>query len=250
MIPISIGMKRTLFVLRPNVFFGIIPAMKTKAICCTFLIACVAAAETISLKSPDGRNEIRLSTEPALAYSVVRDGVVRVADSPIALNVEGRPLCGGAAKVKSSDSRLVSGSFATPIYKKATVDLAGMEKTVEFEGGWSIVLHARNDGVAYRFKTAFDAPKVKVLDEVASLAFPSNGLVTYAGIARNGHQSSWESVYAKQTVGELQKALGESKILYLPLLVQYPDGKLGVKWLAETPPPGERLEVEVPPILQ
>ncbi|MBP5320407.1 MAG: hypothetical protein J6334_05415 [Kiritimatiellae bacterium] len=29
-------------------------------------------------------------------------------------------------------------------------------------------------------------------------------------------------------------------------LVQYPDGKLGVKWLAETPPPGERLEVEVP----
>ena len=198
--------------------------MKPLLSCVLSAAALVAAAETISLKSPDGRNEIRLSTEPTLAYSVVRDGVVRVADSPIALNVEGRPLCGGAAKVKASDSRLVSGSFATPIYKKASVDLAGMEKTIDFEGGWSIVLHARNDGVAYRFKTAFDAPKVKVLDEVASLAFPSNGLVSYAGIARNGHQSSWESVYAKQTVGELRKAIGTDKIVYLPLLVQYPDG--------------------------
>ena len=54
--------------------------MKKIILCCAFLATLAAAAETISLKSPDGRNEIRLSTEPALAYSVVRDGVVRVAE--------------------------------------------------------------------------------------------------------------------------------------------------------------------------
>ena len=187
-------------------------------------VAAMAAAETVSLKSPDGRNEIRLSTEPTLTYSVLRDGVVRVAPSPMALEVEGKAKCGGAVKVKAHDTRTVSGKVDTPIYKKSSVDLAGMEQTVEFEGGWSVVLHARNDGVAYRFRTAFDEPKVKVLDEAATLAFPTNALTTYAGIAK-GHQASWESLYVKfESVDALRKAIAGEQILYLPLLVQYPDG--------------------------
>ena len=187
-------------------------------------VAAVAVAETVTLKSPDGRNEIRLSTEPALTYSVLRDGVERVAPSPISLDVEGLPKCGGAVKVKSHDTRTVSGMVDTPIYKKASVDLCGMEQTVEFEGGWSVVLHARNDGVAYRFKTAFGKPKVKVLDEAASLAFPTNGLVSYAGIAK-GHQASWESLYVKSgEIDRLRASVKGDQIVYLPLLVQYPDG--------------------------
>ncbi len=198
--------------------------MKTRLICCALLLSSTVVAETISIKSPDGRNEIRLSTEPVLTYSVLRDGVARVADAPISMKMEGRPVCGGAVKVKSSEARLVNGSQSTPIYKKSSVDLSGIEKTVEFEGGWSIVMHARDDGVAYRFKTAFDVPKVKVLDESAAINFPSNGLVTYAGIARNGHLSSWESIYEKRTVGELHAAIAGGKLVYLPLLVQYSDG--------------------------
>ncbi len=198
--------------------------MKTRLICCALLLSSTVVAETISIKSPDGRNEIRLSTEPVLTYSVLRDGVARVTDAPISMKMEGRPVCGGAVKVKSSEARLVNGSQSTPIYKKSSVDLSGIEKTVEFEGGWSIVMHARDDGVAYRFKAAFDVPKVKVLDESAAINFPSNGLVTYAGIARNGHLSSWESIYEKRTVGELHAAIAGGKLVYLPLLVQYPDG--------------------------
>ena len=198
--------------------------MKTRIIFCALLVACAAQAETISIKSPDGRNEIKLATEPSLSYSVLRDGVERIASAPISLDVEGLPKCGGAVKVKSSDARLVSGKLPTPIYKKSAIDLAGMEKTVEFEGGWSVVLHARNDGVAYRFKTAFDKPKVKVLDEAATLAFPTNGLVTYAGIAKN-HQSSWESLYVKSgEIDRLRKSVTGDQIVYLPLLVQYADG--------------------------
>ena len=189
-----------------------------------FLLACIAAAETISIKSPDGRNDIRLSTDPVLSVSVLRDGIARISNAPISMTVEGRPLCGGQVKVKSSDTRFVSGSQVTPIYKKASVDLSGMEKTIEFEGGWSIVLHARNDGVAYRFKTAFGTPKVKILDEAAPLVFPTNGLVSYAGIAKS-HQASWESLYVK--CGEIDRLRGAVKgdqVVYLPLLVQYPDG--------------------------
>ena len=198
--------------------------MKTRVLFCALLAASVAFAETISIKSPDGRNEIKVATEPTLAYSVLRDGVVRIASAPISLEVEGMPKCGGAVKVKSSDARLVSGTLPTPIYKKSSIDLAGMEKTIDFEGVWSIVLHARNDGVAYRFKTAFDKPKVKVLDEAATLAFPTNALVSYAGIAKN-HQASWESLYVKSgEIDRLRASVKGDQIVYLPLLVQYPDG--------------------------
>ncbi len=46
--------------------------------------------------------------------------------------------------------------------------------------------------------------------------------------------------------GWISHPLGWGGWLAFHELVQYPDGKLGVKWLAETPPPGERLTVEVP----
>ena len=45
-----------------------------------------AVARTISVKSPDGLNEIRLDTEPTLSYSVLRAGVERVSPTPISRN--------------------------------------------------------------------------------------------------------------------------------------------------------------------
>ena len=49
--------------------------MKNTLIAVAALAACASApAETVVLKSPDGRNEITLATEPALAITVARDG--------------------------------------------------------------------------------------------------------------------------------------------------------------------------------
>lgn len=173
-------------------------------------------------KSPDGRTEIVLSTEPVLSYSVLRDGKVRLASTPIALNVEGKKLLGGAG-LKVVETRRVprAATLNTPIYKKATVVDNGHETCVTFAGGWQIHLHARNDGVAYRFATTWSDGFVKVLDETAGLAFPSADLEVYAGLTKS-HASSWESMYVKTTVGALRSK--EQKLCYLPLLVKYPGG--------------------------
>ena len=49
--------------------------MKNTFLAVAAIAACASAfAETISLKSPDGRNEITLATEPALAIPVSRGG--------------------------------------------------------------------------------------------------------------------------------------------------------------------------------
>ena len=192
-----------------------------------FAVAALAAsasafAETIALKSPDGRNEITLATEPALVVSVTRDGKPVLGPAPISMTFDGKGVIGGAGVKVTGTKNVPHGqTLPTPIYKKASVQDDGTETVVSFAGGWQVHLHARNDGVAYRFATAWKDPQVKVKDEQAPLVFPSKDLVAYAGLA-GGHECSWESIYEKTTVGALKDK--KQKLVYLPLLVQYSDG--------------------------
>ena len=147
---------------------------KAAACAAAALSAIAAAAQVVSVKSPDGRNEIRLDTEPSLSYSVLRDGRQRVAPSPISMEFESLPAIGAAgAKVLECTSRDRRGIVQTPIYKKAQVDERANETRVAFEGGWAVSLVARDDGVAYRFETNFETNQVKVLAESAPVAFPA-----------------------------------------------------------------------------
>ena len=130
--------------------------MKNTLLAVAALAACASAsAETFSLKSPDGRNEITLATEPALAVSVARDGKPVLGPAPISMTFDGKGSIGGAgAKVVDTKNVPHRQTIPTPIYKKAAVKDDGAETVVSFEGGWQVWLHARNDGVAYRFATA------------------------------------------------------------------------------------------------
>ena len=196
--------------------------MKTTLALTATLVATFASfAEVISVKSPDGRNEIRLATEPVLSCSVLRDGKERIAPTPISMTVEGKSVLGGHVQVTGTARSARAATLPTPIYKKASVVDDGNEAKVSFAGGWQVFLHARNDGVAYRFATTWADSRVKVLAEEAGLAFPSGDLTVYAGLT-GGHESSWESIYTKTTVGALKDQ--KQKLCYLPLLVQYKDG--------------------------
>ena len=123
-----------------------------------FLAAFAAAAlpvcaEQILERSPDGRNEIRIDTDPVLTYSVYRDGKLRVAPTPISMSFEGKGAVGTSSllkkpKVLSNQHGSRKAVLPTPIYKKAQVVDDGNETKVAFEGGWEVHLHARNDGVA------------------------------------------------------------------------------------------------------
>ena len=190
-------------------------------------LSCMAYAQTVSVKSPDGANEIRLMTEPTLSYAVYRAGVERIAPTPIALEIEGKGVLGGAdAKIAAADTVSLKGTIDSPIYKKATVDASANRTVVAFEGGWKIALMARNDGVAYRFETAFP-DRVKVLNEAAGLAFPESAATStvYAGYCRAWEgdplQCSWESIYVSTNAADVATA---GQTVYLPLVVKYGDG--------------------------
>lgn len=191
------------------------------------VFAASAFAQTLGVKSPDGLNEIRLSTEPVLSYSVYRGGVERVAPTPIAMEIEGKGTIGGAgAKIVSSDTVTLNGRIPTPIYKKAYIDESANRTTVAFDGGWRVVIVARNDGVAYRFETSFPG-RVKVLGESAGLNFPDGVAAAYAAYCRDRGdplQCSWESIYT--TVTNISGIAEGGKVVYLPLVLKYADGSV------------------------
>jgi alpha-glucosidase len=192
-------------------------------------LAAALGAETVALKSPDGKNEIRLEAAESLQVSVLRNGQVRIAPTPISLSVAGKGVLGAKPVFKGKKERKVSGVIRTPVYKKAEVRDEGNEAEVSFEGGYQVVLRADDDGVAYRFATSLGG-EIVVEAEQAGLCFPSPDLTAYVGYnwgdkadpKQDKLQNSWESIYEKVKVSEI--APDKRRLVYLPLLLEYADG--------------------------
>ncbi|MBP5509623.1 MAG: glycoside hydrolase family 97 catalytic domain-containing protein [Kiritimatiellae bacterium] len=133
----------------------------------------VFAADTGHFRavSPDRRNEVRLETNAGgMRYSVWCDGKALVEPTSFSLATREHGLLDGRGAQPKGASHKVQGRLATPIYKKAAVDLAANETCVDF-GDWSIRLHARNDGVAWRFETRFDG-ELTIPAENTDVVFP------------------------------------------------------------------------------
>ena len=205
--------------------------MNRSLLCVTFgLVLTTLHAERITLQSPDAKNEIRLDIEQTLAISVWRNGKERLKPTPINLTVENRGVLGASPKRIKQETRKIEAAITTPIYKKAAIVQKACETTVWFEGQYSVILHASNDGVAYRFATTFDAP-IKVLDESAGLAFISPDQIAWVGynFGRQKNdllQNSWESIYQKVKVAEIEK--NKKRLVYLPLVLEFDDAAMAI----------------------
>ena len=99
-----------------------------------------ARSQTFNAVSPDGLNEVRLEiSEKGMKYSVWRRGKAIVEPTELALKVgvswlNGREVSQLGAEVKAEE-RKVEGTLATPLYKKASIDLAAaMRSSSEHDG--------------------------------------------------------------------------------------------------------------------
>ena len=102
--------------------------------------------------------------------------------------LDGKAAAQGRAALPTMTSRKIEGKLATPIYKKSSVDLAANETLVDF-GDWAVVLHARNDGIAWRFETEMEG-EITVRGEDTTVRFPKGTELCYT-VAR-GLMSGWE----------------------------------------------------------
>ena len=178
--------------------------------------AFVARAETkFSAVSPNGLNEVRLEVgAKGMSYSVWRRGKALVAPTEISLRTKEHGfMSGGNPKTMT---RKIEGKVATPIYKKSEVDLAANETRVDF-GDWAVVLHARNDGVAWRFETKYGG-EATVTAENTNVRFPKGAMLCYGQVG--GFATSFEK---PATIGPVESVKsGHPQIVITPLTASVP----------------------------
>ncbi|MBE6396466.1 MAG: glycoside hydrolase family 97 protein [Lentisphaerae bacterium] len=167
--------------------------------------------------SPDGLNELRLNVaKDGMVYSVLRRGKVVVEPTGIALKVEGRGWLNGKSAAPSMATRKVEGTLPTPIYKKSSIDLSANETRVDF-GDWAVVLHARNDGVAWRFETDFEG-EITVRGENTTVRFPKGTELCYT--QARGLVSGWEK---PAMIGSVESVkAGHPQIVMTPFTATIP----------------------------
>ena len=148
-----------------------------------------AEAQEFRAVSPNGLNALTLDVgKDGMKYSILRRGKELVEPTGISLFVGGRKALDGNGVTAKASQHKISGTLETPLYKKSSIDLAANETRVDF-GDWAVVLHARNDGVAWRFETAFTG-EISVTGESANIRFPKGTMLCYT--QAGGLVSGWE----------------------------------------------------------
>ena len=182
---------------------------------------------TFSAVSPDGKNEVRLETgDGGMKYSVWRGGKALVEPTSISIAVRGRGSLDGAGAQPKATMRKVEGSLATPLYKKSQIDLAANETFVDF-GDWGVRLHARSDGVAWRFETKFGG-EIVIPGESTDVRFPKGTELCYTLAPRQ--VSGWEKPTMTGPVESVKP--GHPQIVMTPFTATVPGA--GVVCVAES----------------
>ena len=142
-------------------------------------LAARATEPGYTLRSPDGKIEVRIQAGDKLRYSVLLNGKPLLSDCTASMKID-RSTPGLEPKVKTSANRTVDQEIIPTVRQKfARIHERFNELRVEIEGGYAVVFRAYNEGAAYRFETTLTEDRVKVYDEEATFNLAGDYSVYY-----------------------------------------------------------------------
>ena len=131
--------------------------------------AYAAAPRHFELASPDGHLRLGVDAGPQITYTLNRDGVSVMAPSGLSVQLADGTAYDGSVRFEKALRRSVDDSFATPVYKRATVRDHFNELTLRYKT-FDLVFRAYDAGVAWRFVSRAKAG-FTVRDEQAEFRF-------------------------------------------------------------------------------
>ncbi len=182
------------------------------------LASFAASAKTYDLSSPDGRVKVCIETGTQLAYSVSYGGERILDMSRIGLDFKDKVLSQSVRKV--SHRTLNQMHYAVVPVKSREVREHCNELRLDFKGGWAVVFRAYDDGVAYRFETAFKEPEVLVTDETADYAFAEDNEVYWANEKSPEFITHCEAFFKEMKISDIVR----EQYAYLPVSMKTPSG--------------------------
>ncbi|MDP4184592.1 MAG: glycoside hydrolase family 97 catalytic domain-containing protein [Bacteroidota bacterium] len=130
--------------------------------------------KSFSLLSPDGKIEIKITDDPDMKFGVFYQGKEIITPSPISMTFDNGTTAGIAPKFSRAEES-ENKEYIDPVVKNNDIRIEDSFNQLTFysKANYNIIFRAYNDGIAYRFATAFTEP-VKVLGEKATFSFPSD----------------------------------------------------------------------------
>ena len=137
----------------------------------TLVIGLNIYAKEYKILSPDKKLELRVKVENTISYSLFRSGTQLIFPSTISMTIDNNLVLGTNAKVKDAKENVVNEILKPVVRQKyeKIIDNCN-ELALFFEGNYSLVFRAYNDGVAYRFQTNFNN-EITVSSEQANFNF-------------------------------------------------------------------------------
>ncbi|MCD9188325.1 MAG: glycoside hydrolase family 97 protein [Pyrinomonadaceae bacterium] len=196
-----------------------------------FLIVLIAvcsalsvSAQNYSLRSPNGKAEVRLKVADKVYYSLLFNGQTIVSESAIGLSLKENPAVAVNPKVAGKKERSVE-QVVTAIVpqKRRKIKDVFNELTLNFNGGYALVWRVYDNGAAYRWKTELNG-EITVSAEQAAINLAPQDTIFYP--QEESFYSHNERLYVRYKSGELKNQLAS-----LPALVATQTGaKL---WISE-----------------
>ncbi|BAV10272.1 alpha-glucosidase [Filimonas lacunae] len=185
------------------------------------LAGSVAYGSDYLLYSPDKQIEVKIQSNTQLTWSVSYHQQAVLAPSVIALAFTNGMQCGVNGKVLKEQRHSVNEVIeaAVPVKSRWIANQYNEVKLL-FDKKYAIVFRAYDNGVAYRFETAFGEGEVEVAKEDADFVFTGNNRVLWSDEKDTGFQSHFESLYIDSMVA----AYGSDKHAALPFYTQSSSG--------------------------
>ena len=182
------------------------------------------AQKTFLVESPSKQIGVTIKVSDSVHYSVKINNREIMPESSIALLTAASGL-GVHSTIVRVKRRSVNDTILNPVpFKRKQIPNHFNEITLTFRERFSLIFRAYDDGVAYRFTTAFK-DSIEIADEVASFRFAEPDSVYFSEIKqREGldvFHTSFEEPYSKFRIDNIKS----SQLSYSPLLV---DGKIKI----------------------
>lgn len=180
--------------------------------------AAAQATPGFTVTSPDGDTVVTVGTTGRLTYQVSHRGRPVVAPSAISMTLAGGRVLGASPRVTGTTSRSVD-QVLRPVVRVKRADVRDRfnERRIDFDGGFSLIVRACDDGIAWRFATRL-AQDITVEAEQATFRFTDNHLIWFPEEASLvSHQ---ERLYKRLRIGEVTGGRFSS----LPAMVEVDGG--------------------------
>lgn len=180
------------------------------------------SAKTFEVKSPGGEIAVTIDVGEKISYSVYGDGKLLLENNTLALRLRNEVL-GENPRLVRHKAGTVDRSFKPVVaFKYGEIRDQCNTLRLDFRGGWSVEFRAYDDGMAYRFVTAFKGD-TEVLSEEFAINFPGD----YSSVLQQpgSFRTAYEEPYS---IVETRSWKPGDQMSVLPVLI---DTKQGYKLL-------------------